>query len=282
MVLKTSIQLEQKSLVESSKTDILLSIVVIAMETLTIMNEKFKLMNSIETTTTNDSLDVTTNLPEIVNNNQIGNETLSSNLEKGKIGNETEEKSKGDIRIQILSFEKTLPSQISQLNLIAQRNTMALESKSILERLKLTVDKMVRIGIYRLDQLKAEDIQTIKDCYTQLQQQQKLIGKAAESEQIKTQQEEFGTASVQLAEKADTYITSKINLMKASKKIETLSSVMELSLERMKDLEIETDDYEKTIDYLVSCAKHLTQLKQAWGEIRDFFKKVNKMLKLVQ
>jgi len=258
-VLETSIRLSTKSLDDDSNIDIVDAIITQDLEILRIIEIK---MNGAATVEGRDMVKRSTN----------------DETEKNK---DNDEKDKDSISIDVEKLKIAIPSQIDQLNVIATKNPLASESKTILEKVKAVIENIPeekRKDVNKFDVNEKTEFTTVTNLIKNLS---KKVSKALEEESVDVSKESF-KGSIHIAEKADIYIDSKINAMKTVRKIESLTSSLESALESIASQKIEVNDYKKTIKFLVRCSEHLSKLKVAWGDIKDFFGKLETLLDKVK
>ena len=85
-----------------------------------------------------------------------------------------------------------------------------------------------------------------------------------------------------VAKSTDEYLTTKIKKIKKNAKYQLLSNRMMEALEELANTKIDIEDKEQIIDYLDKCLGYLNKLREAWGEIKDFFVTVKEMGKTVK
>eukprot|EP00090_Calanus_glacialis_P015006 TRINITY_DN23895_c0_g1_i1.p1 TRINITY_DN23895_c0_g1~~TRINITY_DN23895_c0_g1_i1.p1 ORF type:complete len:1207 (-),score=282.43 TRINITY_DN23895_c0_g1_i1:76-3612(-) len=193
------------------------------------------------------------------------------------------EKEKDSISIELDTerLKLAIPSQIDQLNIIAVKNPIAVESKTILGDIKEVIENIPENELKDVLQLNENEKMKIVRVTRQLEDISKRVSKAVEEESVDVSKASF-KGSIDIAEKADIYIDSKIQAMKTARKIESLTSSLESALESIASQKIEVNDYKKTIKFLVRCSQYLSKLKVAWGDIKYFFGTLETLLEKVK
>ena len=176
-----------------------------------------------------------------------------------------------NIALDLKVLKNTFPLQIHQLSIIASENPLAINSEKLMKKFLPKVDMWTKDGIVK--KMSSEDITAILKFTESLQKELKVVRKEREKRKIDVSLEDPASGEVSLIKMgkiAESYISARSQALKISRKTELLSNVIIRALEEMASLNVEVDDYNKVIEYLVKCSKHLTKLRVAWGEIRQF------------
>lgn len=263
-VLQTSMMLDIKSMEDDSNIEVIHNIMQVTLGISSKISDKIsKVTGSRSKRQTEDGGDQTTS-------------------EEAEDANTAEEPSIVDgetLENEIQSFVLTLPLQKRQLEQIAKKNPLAKEAESLLadfEQCISTIDANTPIG--QLTPFQRSSISGVNKKITSFET---MIAKEASKLEIDLSQSSFkGPSGV--TRKAEAYMENKIKRMKTARQIDSLSQNLESALAQMATQKIDMNDIKLTINYLISCAEYLTQLKVAWGSIKDFFSRLGGLLEVVK
>ena len=263
-VLQTSMMLDIKSLEDDSSIEVIHNIVEVTRGISTTIQEKVNKMSDSRSKRQAE---------------EAGNQTTSEEAEDENSKEELIDVDEETIENEIQSFVLTLPLQKRQLEQIAKKNPLAQEAQSLMgdfEQVISTIDANTPTS--ELTTFQKASFNEVNEKITSFAD---TIAKEAKKLEIDLSQSSFkGPSGV--TEKAEAYMENKIKRIKAARQIDSLSQNLESALAQMATQKIDLNDFKKTINYLISCAEYLTQLKVAWGSIKDFFSRLGGLLQVVK
>jgi len=177
-------------------------------------------------------------------------------------------------------LKRTLPLQRQSLAKIAVKNKEAKPGVKLFKSFVKSVNKWTEDG--KFARLGEKDIEKVLKFTKDVKNERDRVSQINNEETINVSLNSDDVSVAKVAKSTDEYLTTKIKKIKKNAKYQLLSNRMMEALEELANTKIDIEDKEQIIDYLDKCLGYLNKLREAWGEIKDFFVNVKEMGRTVK
>lgn len=276
MVLKQSIALESIGMNGDMKTAELLAILTTTDETMqnmTLHITQQQVAVSVSPPSTNETLETSTSGSGLGDGNGNGTTDIpqgSNDIPDGSL----------DLSEDLDLLKRTLPLQRQSLAKIAVKNKEAKPGVKIFKSFVKSVKKWTKDE--KFASLGEKDIAKVLKFTKEVKNERDRVSQINNEETINVSLNSDDVSVAKVAKSTDEYLTTKIKKIKKNAQYQLLSNRMMEALEDLANTKIDIEDKEQIIDYLDKCLGYLNKLREAWGEIKDFFVNVREMGRTVK